>query len=483
MKLKDILGNYPLISTKGSLEKDIEGIDHNSRNIKKDYLFIAQRGFTHDGHKYIGDAIKMGATALLVEDDIEAIEGITVIKVKNSLDALAYISGTFYGLPWKQMELIGITGTNGKTSTSYILREIFINNKNKVGLLGTMGAIIGEEKLPLLNTTPDSLELERNFAKMLEKDIDFSIMEVSSHALELNRVSYIDFNVGIFTNLSPEHLDYHKNMESYFNSKLKLFSKTNAFNIINIDDMYGERITNERLETPFISYGIEKNAHIRATDIEYYLDKTVFTLNIFNKKEKIELSLPGKFNLYNALAAITCSIIYGVDLEVIKFSLKNIETISGRFEFVENDKGLNIIIDYAHTPNGLEEVLKQTKSFVVGKLILVFGAGGDRDTEKRPIMGKIAGEYSDLAIVTSDNPRTENPGNIIDDIVIGMDKSHSKYVKIIDRKEAIEYAIKNCDKDDIILLTGKGHETYIDKDGKKSHFDEREIVAEILKKL
>ncbi|MGO1469103.1 MAG: UDP-N-acetylmuramoyl-L-alanyl-D-glutamate--2,6-diaminopimelate ligase [Tissierella sp.] len=483
MKLKDIIGLYPVVNTNGSLEKTITGIEHNSKNIKKDNLFIAQKGSLYDGHNFIKDAIKRGASAIVVEDDIEIMEDITIIKVHNSLDALAYFAGKYYNLPWRQMEFIGITGTNGKTTTSYILRDIFINNKNKVGLIGTIGAVIGDEKLPLLNTTPDSLEIERKLVQMEKANIDYSIMEVSSHALNLRRVRYIDFNIGIFTNLSPEHLDYHKTMENYFNSKSKLFSKTNKFNIINADDSYGDRLTKENLKVPFITYGIEKRAHIRASDIEYYLNKTVFTLNILNKKEKMELNFPGKFNLYNALAAISCSIIYGIDLEIIKSSLKNIKPISGRLEFIENDKNLNVIIDFAHTPNGLEETLKQIKLFAIGRLIVVFGAGGDRDKEKRSIMGELAGRHSDLAIVTSDNPRTEDPLNIINDIIKGIKKTNCNYIEIKDRKKAIEYAINSCDKDDIILLAGKGHEKFIEINGEKLPFDEKEIVLNTIKSL
>lgn len=483
LKLKDIVGLYPVISISGSLSKDITGIEHNSKNIKKDNLFIAQKGFTHDGHKYVEDAIEKGASAIVVEEDIETIEGITLIKVYNSLDALAYFAGRFYNLPWKQMEFIGITGTNGKTTTSYILRDIFINNKNKVGLLGTIGAVIGDERIPLLNTTPDSLELERKLVQMKEAKVDYSIMEVSSHALDLRRVRYIDYNIGIFTNLSPDHLDHHKTMENYYNSKLKLFSKTNRFNIINIDDSHGQRIIKENLKLPFITYGIENKAHIRASDISYYLDKTIFTLNILNKKEKFELKLPGKFNLYNALAAISCSIIYGIKLDIIKSTLKNIKPINGRFEFIENDKDLNIIIDFAHTPDGLEVVLKQIKLFAKGKVIVVFGAGGDRDKEKRPIMGKVAAMYADLAIVTSDNPRTEDPLMIMDDIIKGIEKIKGEYIKIESRKQAIEYAIKSCQENDIILIAGKGHEKLMEINGEKFPFDEKEIVLNTIKSL
>lgn len=483
MKLKDILGVYPILEIMGSEEKDITGIEHNSQKVTKDNLFIAQKGFNHDGHKFIGDAIKMGACAIVVEDDMEPVEGITIVKVVNSIDALAYFAGKFYKLPWKEMEFIGITGTNGKTSTSYILRDIFIKNKNKVGLMGTIGAMIGDIHLPLLNTTPDSLEIERNLEKMREGKVDYSIMEVSSHALDLKRVRYMDFNIGIFTNLSSEHLDYHKTMKNYFQSKLKLFSKTNKFNIINIDDPYGEMITNEKSKIPFITYGIEKPAHITAINIKYLPHKTTFTLNIFDKKEYIELNLPGKFNLYNALAAISCSVIYGIDLSVIKLSLENIKPIKGRFEFIKNSKNLNIIIDFAHTPNGLEEVLRTLKSFTTGKLIVVFGAGGNRDKEKRPLMGEIAGKYSDLAIITTDNPRFEDPLHIIDEIANGMKKGKFNYLEIPDRMDAIEYAIKVCKKEDAVLIAGKGHEEFIQINGKKLPFNERKIILDIINKL
>lgn len=483
MKLKDILNLYPVLEIRGLLDKEITGIEHNSKKIEKDNLFIALKGFSTDGHKFIKNAIDSGATAIVVEDDIEPIEELTIIKVLDSNDALAYFSGKFYSLPWKAMEMIGITGTNGKTTTSYILKDIFIENKKKVGLLGTIGAIIGDSHLPLLNTTPDALEIERNLEKMKQEKTEYSIMEVSSHALDLKRVRYIDFNIGIFTNLSPEHLDYHKDMDDYFKSKLKLFAKTNKFNIINIDDPYGEIIIREKNKVPFITYGIDKRAHIRASNIKYSLFETTFTLNMFDRKEEIILNLPGKFNLYNALAAISCSMTYGIDLETIKRSLKGIKTIKGRFEFVKNKKDLNIIIDFAHTPNGLKESLKTIRKSISGKLIVVFGAGGNRDKEKRPIMGEIAGEYSDLAIVTTDNPRYEEPLHIIDDILQGLQNKDCNYIKIPDRKKAIEYAIKLCNKDDTVLIAGKGHEEFIEFKGKKYPFNERKIIEDIINSL
>ena len=483
MKLKDILNLYPVLEVRGSIDKNITGIEHNSRRIEKDNLFIALKGFSNDGHKFIKSAVDSGATAIVVQDDIESMGEVTIIKVADSTDSLAYFSGKFYSLPWRGMEMIGITGTNGKTTTSYILRDIFMKDKKNTGLLGTIGAIIGDSHIPLLNTTPDALEIERNLEKMRQEKTEFSIMEVSSHALELKRVRYIDFNIGIFTNLSPEHLDYHKDMDGYFRSKLKLFAKTNKFNIINIDDPYSEMIIREKNKVPFITYGIDKRAHIRASNIKHSLYETVFTLNIFDKKEEVILNLPGKFNLYNALAAISCSIIYGIDLETIKRSLKDIQPIKGRFEFVENDKSLNIIIDFAHTPNGLKEALKTIRTCTSGKLIVVFGAGGNRDKEKRPIMGEIAGEYSDLAVVTTDNPRDEEPLHIIDDIVKGIQKTKCNYIKILDRRKAIEYAVSLCSKEDTVLIAGKGHEEFIEFKGKKFPFNEREIVKDKINKL
>lgn len=483
MRLKDILGVYPVLEVIGSLDNKITGIEHDSRKIKKGNLFIAQKGFSNDGHKYIEDVIRKGASAIVIQDDIEITEDITIIKVANSIDSLAYFAGRFYNLPWRDIELIGITGTNGKTSTSYILRDILINNKNKVGVLGTIGARIGENYLPLSNTTPDSLEIEKKLEKMRNDKVEYIIMEVSSHALDLKRVRYMDFDMAIFTNLSPDHLDYHKTMDDYFKSKLKLFFKTNKFNIINIDDLHGRMITRENIKTPYISYGIDRPAHIKASNIEYFLHKTTFTLNIFDKMEDVELNLPGKFNLYNALAAVSCSVMYGVDLKVIKKSLENINPIKGRLEFIKNNKNLNIIIDFAHTPDGLENVLKTVRGFTPGKLIVVFGAGGNRDKSKRPMMGHIVEKFSDLAIITTDNPRYEEPQQIIEDIARGIENNELDYIKIVDRRKAIEYAIRSCGKHDTILIAGKGHEEFMDIKGKKYPFDEREIILNVLDNL
>lgn len=481
MKLLDIIGKYPIISCQGSIDKNISGIEHNSNKITKDNMFIAQKGFTHNGHIFIGDAVSKGANTIVIQEDIQPIEDLTIVKVRDTTDALGYFSSKFYRLPWRNMETIGITGTNGKTSTSYYIKEIFDVNENKVGLLGTIGAIIDHMHIDLDNTTPDSLEIQRLMKKMIQKKIEYCIMEVSSHALDLKRVKYMDFHVGIFTNLSREHLDYHKNMENYFNSKLKLFYKTSKYNIINVDDYYSKTIIDmvgNRI--PYITYGIKEKADVTASNIKYGLNKTSFILHIGNNKEYITLNQSGEFNVYNALAAAACTSIYGIKISTIKEGLENVKSIKGRFELLPLDTDFNVIIDFAHTPESLKEVLISIDKFAEGRVIVVFGAGGNRDQSKRAVMGEIVGNYADFAIITSDNPRFEEPEKIIHDIVEGINKTCIDYVQIVDRVEAIEYAIKNANPKDIILLTGKGHEEHMIIGNKKYPFNEREIILNII---
>ena len=484
MELGHIFKGYPILDINGSKTIDINKIQHNSNKIEKGDMFIAQRGFIHDGHNYIQDAINKGAVAVVTEKDIKFSDKVTVIKVENSTDALGYMVDKFYDSPWEKMNMVGITGTNGKTSISYYLKHIFDTNKNKSGLLGTIGAIIDKEHINLINTTPDALEIQGLLHEMVEKDIEYCCMEISSHALNLKRVKYMEFDIGIFTNLSQDHLDYHKDMDHYFESKLKLFYKTKKYNVINIDDPYGKKIidrTGDRI--PYITYGIKEKADIYATDIEYKRNKLSFILNTPIEKEKITLNMPTEFNIYNTLASVACGLGFGISINTIKDAMENAPIIKGRFELVPIDREFNVIIDYAHTPEGLKSVLKSINDFSCGRKIVVFGAGGDRDKTKRPEMGKIAGQYSDLAIVTSDNPRTENPDKIIDEVVKGVEKTSVDYVRIRSRKKAIEYAIKTAKPMDTILIAGKGHEEYIIIGNKKYSFNERVIVLDTIDKM
>lgn len=482
MNLKDIIKDYEIIEIIGNKNINILKIENDSRKIKKGYMFIAEKGFTVDGHDYIQSAIENGAIAIVVQEKIEIKENITIIRVKDSISAMAKFSANFYNNPWEKLNTIGITGTNGKTSTTYLLKSIFDEKKNNIGIIGTNGAIIKEKRINLLNTTPNSLTLHEILNQMVKEKVDHCIMEVSSHALELDRVKYMDFDIGIFTNLSKDHLDYHKTMENYFYSKLKLFLKTRNYNIINVDDDYGKKIiqmVNDRVR--LLTYGIKENSDIFATDINYKLSKVEFTLNTPKGKTEIRLNTPGEFSVYNALAAAACAYACNIELNIIKSGLESLEGVRGRFEVVKTNRDYTVIIDFAHTADGLEKVLIAIDKFAKGRKIVVFGAGGNRDKTKRPEMGEIVGKYADLSIVTSDNPRFEDPESIIDDVIKGSLKSKGKYIKIVDRNKAIKYALDNAKKDDIILLAGKGHETYITIKDKKIPFDERKIVLEHLK--
>ena len=482
MILKELLSRYPVLKTVGSTNICIEGINYDSRMIKKNELFIAIRGSNDDGHNYIKQAVRNGATCILLEKEVHFIPGITYILVEDTVDALGFISSTFYNNPSQKLFMIGITGTNGKTSTSYFMKNILHENNIKTGIIGTIGGIIKDEIFKLHNTTPDSLVLNDSLNNMVKCELDACVMEVSSHALDLKRVDYIDIDIGIFTNLTKDHLDYHITMERYFKSKLKLFLKTKKYNIINIDDEYGKEIikhVQDRVD--ILTYGIDNYADINATNIEYSMDSVNFILCEGNNNIDIKLSIPGKFSVYNALAAASCGIAMGIDINTIKRGLEQTKTIKGRFEVVPINKDFTVIIDFAHTPDGLEKVLTVIDKFSQGRKIVVFGAGGNRDKTKRPEMGEVVGLHSDLAIITSDNPRFEEPLMIIQDIVEGIKKTDVEYKIIEDRKEAIEFALEIAEANDIILLAGKGHETYTIKGKNTYPCDERQIVLNYLK--
>lgn len=481
MNLRDITKDYEFSLVKGSIDIDITDIKDDSRKVNNGDLFIAQKGFTLDGHKFIDMAIQKGAIAIVIEEDITVDEDITVIKVEDSVDALGKFSSEFHHRPWDNLEMIGITGTNGKTSTTYFVKSIFEKNAKKVGIIGTIGAIIGDELISIKNTTPNSLVLHDLLKEMVDSKLDTCIMEVSSHSLELKRVEYMDFQIGLFTNLTKDHLDYHETMDKYFSSKLKLFYKTNKCNIINIDDNYGMKII-EHIgnRIPVLTYGIKDTADIYATDIEFTLSKVRFTLNTPKGSRIILVNVPGEFSVYNALAAASCAYAYNIELDVIKDGLESVEGVKGRFEVIPTNTDYTVIIDFAHTADGLEKVLTVIDQFAEGRKIVVFGAGGNRDKSKRPEMGETVGKHADLSIVTSDNPRHEDSDMIVEDILVGTNKANGKYVKIVDRAEAIKYALDNAMPKDIILLAGKGHETYTIIGDKTISFDEKQIVLDYL---
>ncbi|WP_069650158.1 UDP-N-acetylmuramoyl-L-alanyl-D-glutamate--2,6-diaminopimelate ligase [Caloranaerobacter ferrireducens] len=482
MKLTDLIKGLEIEKYSGDLDIEISKIVYDSRKAVNDCVFVAIEGYKTDGHNYVSQAISNGAKAVILQKDINISENVVKILVKDTRCSLARISSNFYKNPSKKLELIGITGTNGKTTTTYLIKSIMEKAGKNVGVIGTIGNVINGKVVKAKNTTPESLDLQEFFSLMVEENIESCVMEVSSHSLELKRVEYCDFNVGIFTNLTPEHLDFHKDLQSYMAAKVKLFYKTRDYNIINIDDEYGRKIKDiiQKLETPILTYGIESKADITAHNIEFYASGVKFNLITPSGSIDIRLNIPGKFSVYNALAAASCGIAYNIKLEDIKKGLEAVKGVDGRFEVVPTNTDFSVIIDYAHTPDGFKKVLSTIDQFAKGRKIIVFGCGGDRDKVKRPKMGEIASHYCDICIITNDNPRTENPIEIINDILKGIKNEECEYVVIEDRREAIRYALEIARKDDVILLAGKGHETYQIIGNEVLPFDEKKIVLELL---
>ncbi len=475
MKLCELLKG---IQTKNQF-KDIEisNITTNSLEVKKGFLFVAIEGVNVDGHSFIEEAKKNGAVAVLAQKDTGV--DIPHILTANTRNALSVLWGNFYHNPAKALRLIGVTGTNGKTTTTYLTHHILSENNIKAGLIGTVENIIGEVKEPSKYTTPEPSALQELLSKMREQDVRDVVMEVSSHSLSQDRVAGLFFEVGAFTNLTRDHLDYHKTMEGYLAEKLKLMDRCNKA-VINVDDEYGTEFI-KRAKGKVITYGIEKQADFRATNIKHSPNGSDFTLVYPEGKINAFIGIPGQFSVYNALCSLAISDCLGIDMQKAVEALKKASGVNGRMEIVKTNENFSIIIDYAHTPDGLLNAVKTLKEIPKeGKLIVLFGCGGDRDKTKRPMMGKIAGELADFVIVTSDNPRTENPHSIINDILKGMKNIKIPFEVIADRKDAIHFAIENAKQGDVILLAGKGHETYQILKDKTIHFDEREVIAEIL---
>jgi len=481
MLLNELLKNIDVLNITGNTDTEIRGVTYDSRKALPGYLFVCIDGFATDGHLFAQQAVDNGATALVVEKDVSIIGEVIIIKVTDTREALAGISARWFGHPSENMRLIGITGTKGKTTSTYMVRSILEKAGNTVGLIGTVANCIGNEKIPARRTTPESYDLQEMFEKMRDKGADTVVMEVSSQGLKLHRVSFCDFDIGVFTNFSKDHIGgfEHPDMEDYFNSKMKMFSLCKK-GIVNIDSPHGEIIAGEA-KCEIYTYGIEKEADVKAKNIITHSDSVEFECITPWFTEKFKVSVPGTFSVYNALAAISICGLLGVSPRYISDGLKNVQ-IPGRAEVVPTPgKEYTVMIDYAHSPESLENILSTVKSFVKGRLISVFGCGGDRDKSKRPVMGEISGRIADFTIITSDNPRTEVPADILADIESGIKRTEGKYTVIEDRTEAIRYAMNNAKKDDIIVLAGKGHETYQIFKDKTIHYDEREIVTDILR--
>lgn len=479
MVLKDVIRDVEVLHTEGPLDIDIKALTFDSRQVTPDSLFFCIEGLESDGHDYADAAISKGARALVLSRDINLADNITKIFVKKPRRALGPIASNFYGKPSQGLTLVGVTGTNGKTTTTYLIKSILDGSGIKAGLVGTIKNIIGDRDIPAVRTTPDPILLNRMIRDMTREDIKAVVMEVSSHALELDRVEGLSFETGVFTNLSQDHLDFHGSLDKYLESKKKLFSQSERA-VINIDDEYGRQILKD-LNCKVYTYGLEKDANIYAKDIDLNAQGVGFSLCFPDKSSSyIRMGIPGLFSVYNGLAAATASYSLGQSIEAIKKGLEKVRTVAGRFELLDTKTDYSVIIDYAHTPDGLQNILRTARALSKGRLILLFGCGGDRDRSKRPIMGKIAGVYSDFCIVTSDNPRSEDPMAIIEEILPGLRASKCPYEIIEDRKQAIAYGLRICQKDDLLILAGKGHETYQILGDRTIHFDEREIVADLL---
>lgn len=478
MLVSELLGDEWL---KSHDDIDITGIAYDSRNVLPGNVFVCIKGFETDGHKYAQMAEKNGAALIVAEDKIDV--NVPVWYVENSRIAIAEMACKYYDNPSRKFKLIGVTGTNGKTTITYLIKSIIETAGMRAGVIGTNQNIIGDKVLVTQSTTPttpNALELQQLFAEMAQSDAQCVVMEVSSHALELERVHGCQFDVGVFTNLTRDHLDFHKTMENYRNAKAKLFDISDK-GVINFDDEHGKEIA-LHCKCDIIKVGMGNDCDLIAKNVEINASGADFDVDYGQKTYHAHIPIPGKFSVYNAVCAMGAAIWLGIDMETIIDGLGKAAGVMGRVEVVPTDTDYTVIIDYAHTPDGLENIISTVKEFAKGRVITLFGCGGDRDNTKRPIMGEIAGKLSDFSIITSDNPRTEDPVAIINQIETGMKRSGGEYKVIVDRREAIGYALDNAQKDDVIILAGKGQETYQIIGKEKFDFDERVVVYKHLNK-
>ena len=478
MKLQDLLRGVEVLETGADLQMEITGVTDSSRQVQQGMLFLAVPGYATDGHKYIPDAVNRGAGVIVCEREMP--DDAPWVRVKDARTAMAKIGAAWYGRPADHMEMIGVTGTNGKTSVTYLLKTLLEKALGtKVGLIGTIHNMIGDEILPGERTTPGAMELQGLLARMREAGCTHVVMEVSSHALVQHRVDEIPFRIGAFTNLTEDHLDFHHTMEAYGQAKALLFKKCRD-GVFNIDDPSADIMTEHAACTSY-TVGLSSKAELQGEHIVLAPDHIEMDVKEGKALEKLSLQIPGRFTVSNALVVLGIARKLGISLKAAVAALSQAKGVKGRIEVVPTPgQNFTVIIDYAHTPDGLENILKSLKDFCRGRLIVVFGCGGDRDRNKRPIMGSIAAKYGDYVIVTSDNPRTEDPMKIIEDILPGMKDTKTPYIVEENRRKAIRVALRSAKKDDMILLAGKGHETYQIIGTEKTHLDEREEVASAL---
>ncbi|WP_334294001.1 UDP-N-acetylmuramoyl-L-alanyl-D-glutamate--2,6-diaminopimelate ligase [Anaerosacchariphilus polymeriproducens] len=485
MQLKRLLENLEYDCIQGNEDITVESVIYDSRKVISQSLFVCIKGTAVDGHKFADEVVEKGAVVLIVEETVDVPEHITVIKVKDTRYALAVISAAYFDHPAQKLKTIGITGTKGKTTTTYMVKSILENAGYKVGLIGTIEAIIGNEVIPANNTTPESYIVQEYFSKMVEAGCDAVVMEVSSQGLMMHRTAGFVFDFGIFTNIEPDHIgpNEHKDFEEYMECKGLLFQQC-KIGIVNCDDKHFEKVIENhtcKLET----FGISTNADLQADNIEFTVEKGILgvTYDLKGLLEcQVAVDIPGTFSVYNSLTAIAICRHFKVPVEKMKKALKAAK-VKGRIEMVKVSDDFTLMIDYAHNAMSLESLLSSLKAYQPTRLVCLFGCGGDRSKLRRYEMGEVSGKLADLTVITSDNPRTEEPQAIIDDIKIGMAKTDGKYVEISDRKEAIRYAIEHGQKGDIIVLAGKGHEDYQEINGVKYSLDERVLIQEILEEI
>lgn len=488
MKLTDLLSSLLPVRVKGDSTIEITGLTADSRKVKPGDMFICLSGFTVDGHDYAAKALELGAACILAEKELPL--ATTVVVVPDTRRAMAQLANRFYQSPTSELKLIGVTGTNGKSTTTHLIDKILQDQQKKTGLIGTIHMRIGDTYEEIKNTTPDLLDLQQSFRRMRDLEAEYAIIEVSSHALDIGRVRGCDVHTAVFTNLTRDHLDYHGTMENYKHAKSLLFAQLgNRYDaervktaVLNVDDPASEmfaRVTPARV----IRYGIDKEADVRATGIRITAKGTSFMMETFAGNLAFNLKLMGKFNVYNALAATAVALAEGISLEAIKASLEAVPGVNGRFEAVDAGQPFTVVVDYSHTPDSLENALLTIKEFAQGRIFCVVGCGGDRDRTKRPIMAQIATKYADISVLTSDNPRSEEPEAILADMVAGLaDTPADRYVCMADRREAIAHAVSMAAEHDVILIAGKGHETYQIIKGNTLPFDDRLVAKEAIGK-
>lgn len=481
MKLRELLAGLRILEVTADLERNIDSVVYDSRKVTPGSLFVAVTGFASDGNRFIPMAMEKGAAVVVTAKRPEL--DVPYVLVESDRMALAIIGCNFFGHPAKSMKLIGVTGTNGKTSATLLLKHVLEKVlMAKVGLIGTMANMVGEEILPTERTTPESFELQALFARMRDAGCTHVVMEVSSHAIALERIGGVRFDAAAFTNLTEDHLDFHKTMDAYCEAKAELFRRSEA-GVINVDDSYADRML-AAAACPVLTTSVTGNGDLTAKDLVLESDGITFTACYQGEEVPVRLGIPGRFTVYNALTVLGISLRLGISLKEAAAALADAPGVKGRVEVVPTPgTDYTVLIDYAHTPDGLENVLSSVRGFCKGRLIAVFGCGGDRDPIKRPIMGEIGARIADIAVITSDNPRTEDPEAIIADIVPGAEKAGKKFDVVVDRRQAIRYAMSIAEKDDIIILAGKGHETYQEVNGVKHHLDEREEVAAALEEM